>query len=263
MNKFCKKIEAFTMAEVMIVMVIIAIVSLATYGVMKAQTNYATKYQYYAAIMNLKQATGEVIADGYTLAGTLHKEIPPIASKATADATNPEGFCNKLTDIMNIIPDIGGNPPSTTCGYTASPTNFSAADPNFVTTNGQKYFFNTTTPPYTIYIDINGTRGNSVSNGTTPDVQPFIVNSDGTVFPHPTSLGATSLNYLAASVQYRDASGHIVVVERGVTYYQAVCDANPPGASPILYNTTTCSRSAAAGNCATNICEVIINKPGF
>lgn len=259
MNEFCKKIKAFTMAEVMITMSIIAIISIALYGTMKAQTNSATRYQYYSAFMNLKQATGEVIADGYTFGGTLNKAIPPIASKATADVTNPEGFCNRLTDVMNIIPDTGGNPPSTTCGYTSAPTNFAAANPNFVTTNGQKYFFNTTTPPYTIYIDINGPRGNSVSNGTTPDVQPFIVNSDGTVFPVWNSVGATTKDYLTASVQYRDNAGAVNLVENGVTYQTAVCDALG------TYNGTACTINA---NCNTTtypgrICEVSVNKPGF
>lgn len=252
MNNFCKRIKAFTMAEVMVVMAIIGIISLALYGTMKAQTNYATKYQYYQALMNLKQATGEILAEGYTLSGSpaVTKAIPTVASNATANATTPVGFCDRLIQIINLIG-------TTSCGTTATTSPFSGT-PNFITSNGQRYFFGNSAPPYTIYIDINGPKGDALSTGSTPDVQPFIVNGDGTVFPVSTSVGATSTNYLAASVQYRDNSGNIVVVERGVTYYQAACDAS----SDSKYNGVACTRVNGAA-CATNMCDILIDKPGF
>lgn len=263
MKKSLKKIKAFTMAEIMITMMIIGIVSLATYGVTRAQTSYATKYQYYSTFINLQKAIGQLLADGYTLSGstTIYKSLPTNGNRTSANVTNPDGLCHRLTEIMNTVGPIS---------YTKTATDATiftivGNNQNFTTTNGTRYFgfgqlvANGATP-YNVYVDIDGSKGSSVLN---TDVMKFIINTDGSIFPDPASKGATDTKYLSASVRYRDNTGNLVIIERGVSYYQAVCDANPPGANPILYNTTTCSRSAAAANCATNTCEVIINKPGF
>lgn len=274
MKMFCRKIKAFTMAEVMVAMTIVGIISIALYGTMKAQTNSATRYQYYSAFMNLKQAAGDIVADGYTLQGstTTKKEISQRGNYAATDNNFAKGFCQKLTEIMNTVGVFD-------CTQATS-SGFSALNANFQTANGM-LFYNLNSIPtsniYTIYIDIDGTRG-SFTKGK--DVMPFLVNVNGEVYPYYNSgdvttsdgtnpsNGAINTNYLTAGVQYRAADGSLVVVDNGLSYRNAVCEATN------AYTTIGCSgvpgsiTTAYNNNCNTTnfpgrMCEVIVNKPGF
>lgn len=262
MNRLCKKIKAYTMAEVMVVMTVIGIISLALYGTMKAQTNSATRYQYYAAFMNLKQAVGEIVADGYTLTGSTNtvKELSQKGNYANTDASFARGFCQKLTDIMNTVGTIN-------CA-TATSSGFTAANANFATSNGM-FYYNLGLDPssniYNVFIDINGTKGDYTEG---KDVMRFYVNVNGEVYPYYTgnnnvSRGANNTDYLAASVQYRDTDGSLVVVERGVPYRNAVCDAtnaySTMGCAGAAGNYPTCNQTTHPGR----YCEVVVAKPGF
>lgn len=284
MIDFSKKIKAFTMAEVMVVMVIIAIISLATYGILKAQTNSATRYQYYSAFMNLKQAAGELLADGYTLADDaatptideskiIVKKLPnkgyKVAPPSTTDAV---GFCNRLIELLNITA-------ATNCTLTTAPAVFDDTTLNFTTTNGTRYYgfgVDPTSSIFNVYIDIDGTRGTSKPG---KDVMHFLVDLDGNVYPYynsgdttdsdgsNTSNGAINTNYLTASVQYRASDGSLVIVDNRLPYINAVCEATN------AYSTIGCSGVPASvtaynNNCNTTTfpgryCEVVINKPKF
>lgn len=272
MNKLYKKTKAFTIAEVMVTMSIIGIISIALYGTMKAQTNSATRYQYYSAFMNLKQTAGEIIADGYKLNLTTNtvKELSQKGNYAATDASFAKGFCQKLTDTMNITGAIN-------CA-TATTTGFNAGNANFQTANGMLYYNLGSDPAsniYTIYIDINGTRDNYTKG---KDVMPFLVNVNGEVYPYYNagdttasdgsnpSNGAINTNYLTASVQYRASDGSLVVVDRGLSYRNALCEATN------TYSTIGCSGVPSSVTTAYNnncnpasfpgrYCEVIINKP--
>lgn len=274
MKMFCRKIKAFTMAEVMVTMSIIGIISIALYGTMKAQTNSATRYQYYSAFINLKQAAGDIVADGYTLQGstTLVKELSQKGNYAATDNNFAKGFCQKLMDTMNTVGTFN-------CATTTT-TGFAAGNANFQTANGM-LFYNLGSNPasniYTIYIDINGTRDNFKLG---KDVMAFLVNVNGEVYPYYNagdvtatdgtnpSNGAINTNYLTAGVQYRAADGSLVVVDNGLSYRNAVCEATN------AYTTIGCSGVPASvttaynNNCNTTTfpgryCEVIVNKPGF
>ena len=59
--------KAFTLAEIAIVFVIIALIAVAGIKITKSRTNHVNKYMSYAAFTNLKQGMGELIADNKTL----------------------------------------------------------------------------------------------------------------------------------------------------------------------------------------------------
>lgn len=266
MNNNYKKNKGFTLAELMIVFAIIAVVAVITTKISKSRTNYETSFMTYSAFMNLKHAVGEVIADGYIDAGAVsHTGLPPSWDSAAA----PFGFCQRLADSSvtgctncGVFNTVG----AVDCTKTAADgTDFSLATtvPNFVLTNGQRFFISSTTsaPPYTIYVDINGKKGTK-KDTLYKDVLKFIVNADGTVFPLHTATvadqnAADNPNYMTASVRYRDATGNMIVVDPRVDFYTATCDATH------LYNGVNCTTPTYTASCSGNPCEVVINKPGF
>lgn len=260
-----KKIRAFTLAEVTVVLVIIGLIAtlMIKYGNKKANY-YVNKYMSYAALTTLQNGVTEMLVQG-CLPTDLVIALPPSAPMpicAVPTGVIPEiandivanrGFCNRLSDMFNIT----GSPDCTAIANDG--TNFATATPNFVTANGLK-FFNLGTDSmgifYTVYIDIDGSRNKGELN---KDVMKFTVNVNGTVLPSFDSQIATNPNYLTASVRYPiQNSPNFQYVATGVNYLTAVCDAK--GA----YFGTACSAASTAiynSNCLNNNCEVVINKP--
>lgn len=64
MKNGCKKRIAFTLAETMVVFLIIGIIAIAMSKISQAQLNFARKSGYYASLTNLKRLVGETIAAG-------------------------------------------------------------------------------------------------------------------------------------------------------------------------------------------------------
>lgn len=260
MNNNHKKNKGFTLAEVMIVFAIIAVVTIISIKISKSRANYETSFMTYSAFTNLQHAVGEIVADGYIDAGGNRQTGLSTLWTSTA---NPIGFCQRLADsTYNGVFNIAG---AIDCSKTATDaTDFSLATtiPMFTLTNGQRFFHDSTntTYPYTIYIDING-KNSTKKDTLYKDVLKFIVNSDGTIYPVHTAVvadknAADNTNYLKATVRYRDSSGNMIVIDQGVDFYTATCDATGN-----YYGTGACTKNA---NCnSPNICEVIINRPGF
>lgn len=263
MNKPIQKQKGFTLSEMMIVITIIAIVTVISVRIQKSRTNYETKFMTYSALMNLKQATGEVVADGWKDAGGTSKTGVPDIWDST---TSPHfGFCQRLAN-----PDVTGCPNcgafntigTVNCNNSANDlSDFSSVSPIFTLTNGQRFFHDNTntTPPYTIYIDINGSKS---PQKLYKDVIKFTIDANGLVSPEHTAVvanqnAADKTDYLTANVRYRDASGNMIIVDQGIDFYTANCDAygNYYGAGCITSKYTT--------TCQPNNCEVTINRPGF
>lgn len=261
MNKTIQKQKGFTLSEMMIVITIIAIVTIISIRIQKSRSNYETKFMTYSAYMNLKHAIGEVVADGWKDAGgTSQVGVPDIWNSTTSPHF---GFCQRLG-----VPDVTScnncgvfnTTAAANCGLgTSADGTVSGATPDFITTNGQRYFHGTTTTPYTIYIDINGTKGSGTLNS---DILKFYVTASGIVYPDQTSAAATNPNYLSAAIRYRDSSGNQVVVSQGVSLLSATCDATGTyfgnACTPSSNYTTYCKTSTTG-----NTCEVIIERPGF
>lgn len=257
-----KKIKAFTLAEVTVVIVIIGIVAATTLGISKRKgAYYVNKYMSYAAFTALQDGVVEMLIEGCTpndvasaYCAAPMGVIPQYVNAGT------RGFCNRLSDIFNTI---GAS--SCTASVTSETGQFDLAHTSFRTSNGLRFFYASAVYPvanYTMYIDIDGARRNGKLND---DVIKFNVTTTGTVLPSSDSKIATDTGYLTASVRYPIAnSPNFQYVATGVNYLTAVCDAT--GA----YTGVTCSVAVPASvtiynnNCRSatgNLCEVVIDKP--
>lgn len=256
----------FTLGEVMVALIIMGVAIAATIGITKSKDTFVNRYMYYSAFMNLKGGISSLIDEGCS-----NGEVPPATlcdgykqlPKLAHTASN-RGLCDRLSRLYNTI---GTNSCSSlpTGSNNSSSLAFATmmASPIFTLSNSQIYYGFTGSDtsgntPYIIYIDIDGPER---SGNLGVDVFPFFVNStDGTVVPYYSSsnagpsLGATSTDFLSATVRYRSGSVY-TILETGVPYRQALCDAYGQYSS----DTDTCAKQA---NCNTHACEVLINKPG-
>lgn len=261
--------KAFTLAEVMVALVVMSIVLAVTIKINKSRTDYFNKFMTYAALSDLKSGAGVLLSDGCTSSDTT--ACPTKGNKTLplkGQASDSLGLCYRLVDAFNTIG-------TTDCTQTASDgTNFSTAVPNFKLSNGIAFYnfgSNATSGLYTVYVDLDGQRTGS-KNTLGQDVLKFTIrttdagttpnNFAGEVLPYYNSgsatgsVAATQTSYLSASVRYR-SGGNYVMVDNGVSYYTATCDAT--GA----YNGTACATQTHTDNCVSNVCEVVINKPGY
>lgn len=262
-----KVLKAFTLAEVMIVLAILSIATVVAFKVITPSPDNIYRKQYYYAYTNIKNAVGELIADGCSATDVTNTYCDSVKSlPKQGHYADSRGFCDRLTDKLNTVGTIN----CSATGATAT-ANFVDANVNFIASNGLRFFnFNTTassSTPYTIYIDMDGTNGNHTLG---VDVFPFTVTTAGSVYPYynsgnaDASTGATSEDYLRARVTYTNGSG----VLRNATYTQDwITD------SVWDFRTATClatgSYGGSAGNCsvsqfgdcATYTCTVQVIKP--
>lgn len=253
---------AFTVAEILIVLLIISIIAIATTGIDKVRSYYTNKFMYYAAVVNLQQSVGNLIADGCLPADVASGYCLGIKSLPYNTSAARGGFCKRLADVLNIQG-------SANCAAAATSSSFIDTNLNFATNNGQRYFnLNNSISAstyYVVYIDIDGKKGSGTLN---KDVFEFHIYPDGRVYPAYNSVSSTGPNsttYLSASSIYYDTSGNTHLVSNGVTYYQAVCDATgvyDPSAGSTCSSTTNFTTYCDVAN-GKNPCSVILNKPSF
>ena len=318
MKKLYKN-QAFTLAEIMVALFISAVIAMLFLKAIRTGTNhYSNNLMSYAAFNSLATAAYDMAQVGCTSTGTSN-DLTPAASydKATtpthpycsagtgvlpwwnhtvvSTVTNPvtmpnRGFCDRIArEEFNITGSID-------CTKTASnSTTFKTATPNFVTTNGMRFFNfggdpsteTATTTFYTVYIDIDGQKRDgllkeSAGGKKDVDVIKFYVSIDGnTVVPDPNSIAANDTDYLTASVKYLSGTKYVYLLT-GKTYRRSIC-AVTPGLQLVLNGTTTIdyckaqtdfaddfsTRPSTAPNnvtdCAVsgNTCELELDEPGL
>ncbi|MEI8129437.1 MAG: DUF1566 domain-containing protein [bacterium] len=143
MNMDLKTKKAFTLVEIAVVFVIIALIAVVGIKITKSGTNLTNKYMSYAAFTNLKDGIGELIADDTTLpaygvAPTTVTCVPPIISvtPATSSASIPYTTSASTTNGTFTVTGTGGSGtvtitnPTVPSGssVTMSPTTFSIAN---------------------------------------------------------------------------------------------------------------------------------------
>lgn len=186
-----KKVAAFTLAEIIIVLVITAIVSVITIKILASRNNYVYRYAYNASLRVLRMSIGNLIADGTPDPSSpdpahpnLMKRLPSVATDAQKD-----GFCDRMAELLNTIGDVHCERKYDTLRnpYLASAKPFAADQANFILSNGMRFFNMGANPNhnlYTIYIDIDGARGNGTLHNDTSnpngDVYPFYIDICGT-----------------------------------------------------------------------------------
>ncbi len=141
MNIISNRKFAFTLAELMVILAIISVITIASVKISKSRSDYAIAFQAYATFANLQIAASELISEGYLVWSD--SESKPVVSSSDAkslpgvanDTEHGLGFCNRIYDLMNTIGAFNN------CSLTANDaTDFVSATPNFVTTNGAKYY---------------------------------------------------------------------------------------------------------------------------
>lgn len=305
MQNSYKKI-AFTLAEIMIALFISAIIAMIFLKAIRTSTNhYTNNLLSYSALNSLATAAYDMAQSGcsaddmltttpatdpahpYCLQATgqlpkwKYTISPPETMPTTTPTTRPyRGFCDRFArEEINVTGAID-------CTLTASDTTtFRTETPNFVSTNGAR-FFNfgsartgqtamTATGYYTVYIDIDGRKRNgrlteSVSGRKDVDVIKFYISMNGeTVVPDPNSIAANDTDYLTASVKYLNGTAYTYVLT-GVDYRTAICGADP--AAPQLIISDYCSAAHTYGirtqnsNCTSasgHTCIFELDEPGM
>lgn len=287
------KKAAFSLAEIMIVLMIVAFIAWPFIQAAKKGTRHYTNSLFtYSAFDSLTNAAYDMSQIGCTVTDMGTTSPYPycngttgVASTGfipwyihTTDGSNPNrGFCDRLAnDEFN---SIGGsincsNSPTITSGVLSGSA-------NFITTNGMRFYFAASGTPnpsaksatgvYTLYVDIDGSKRNSrtTESGTgrkDVDVVKFLVKMDGTVVPDPDSIAANDTDYLSVSVRYMGSTDYVYVMTNA-PYRQAACNADPTKPQAIVSDYCTAAHGysvySQAAICTTNACEIVIEKPGM
>lgn len=260
-----KKKRAMTLAEILLVVVVIAMVS--TIGINSSKQkleDYKKKLLCYSVYTTLVSAVNEFMVIGCKDSNPAvcplqtNNVLPLIGNSNTLTTDGSGGLCQRFADLLNTIGTVD-------CSQTANAgTNFYTATPNFTTSNGMR-FFNLGSNPvggiYTIYVDIDSskksddvTQRNAVYN---EDVQAFTISTTGLVLPVYDSKAATDTTYLSAVVRYLNSDKTTyTIVDDGIPFRTAYCYATGDTTYPGY--TTSCTQHAA---CTTNNCEYVLAKP--
>lgn len=263
--KINKKKRAMTLAEILLVVVVIAVVS--TTGIRSSKQkleDYKKRLLCYSVYTTLVSAVNELMVVGCKDSNAAvcplqtNNVLPLLGNSNTLTADGTGGLCQRFADLFNVIGTVD-------CSQTANAgTDFYAATPNFTTANGMR-FFNLGSNPvggfYTIYVDIDAskkaddvTQRNAVYN---QDVQAFTISTTGTVLPVYDSRAATDTSYMSLIVRYLNSDKvTYTIVEEGVPFRTAYCHATGDTTYPGY--TLSCTKHAT---CATNNCEYVVAKP--
>lgn len=250
--------KAFTIVEIMIVLVIIGLISTLTYNITQSQANYfKTRYNSYSIFINLQNGISELLTAGcisnnITVCPKPGDTSLPIVGHDTNSP--PLGLCDRLVPSStnngeyNVVGVVN-------CAINTS-SDFKEANANFIIPNGT-IFYNFGSNPdsvtnlYTVYVDMDGSsQGNSSTN---TDILTFNIGLDGKVYPAYNTVAATNPAYISASSGYINSSGNYVGVHNGVGYQTAFCD---------VYGTYPPNNGCTKPDvCKTNSCIFSVNKP--
>ena len=269
-----KRHLAFTLAEIMITLIITSVILAATYSIGKQKIDtYDARYMYYSTFMSLKEALADMKANGCTATDVTNlvcQSTSYLPSKGhTADS---RGLCDRLADYYNV-PGGAGNCSLTNQGNPATQI-ISTTTPNFTASSGARFYnLNSTSAATTqinIYADIDGPRG-TTTNGK--DLVCFFADlTTGGIAPCIDGYADVKTDYLSLSVYYMDkATNAKKYVIENVPFCQAACTAYGGNIWGVNFG-GSCSLNACGGggsytqdttNCGAGQCEVEVNKPGF
>lgn len=203
--------KAFSLVEILIVIGIIGIVSVAMITTLKPR-ELEVRYLYLSSYKFLKDACDNILMDAEH------------AEPAQEFPMNPNAFCNALIGYINIVP---GTNKCSAAKPAYSATTFSEAwTPSFIASNHMRlYVSNATTingkAHIIVWVDLNGDRKPNTSKwkqNKVADVVGFDVDADGDI----TILGYPRIDtrYLVAKIYY--SSGEIGdEFSKKMTFYEA------------------------------------------
>lgn len=272
-----KKHLAFTLAEIMITLIITSVILAATYSIGKQKIDtYDTRYMYYATFMSLKTAFSDMKATGCTSTDVTNLVCQNTTMLPSFGYTgDSRGLCERLADYYNV-PGGASNCSLTDLGSPKTQIT-PATTPNFTASNGARFYNLHSTDKNSIskefYVDFDGPRGTTTFG---KDLTCFNVDlTSGGVVPCLDIAGNTpaiSADYLSLSVYYLDKASNTkkyVSGSENIPFCQAACKAF---GGKIWGNDISgyCGTPANCGgsytqdtNCTGGQCEVELNKPGF
>ncbi len=258
--------KAYTLAEVVITMVVLAIIISVTMKITTTKIKRVDKYNYYAAYTLLSDIASELVFESSTSA-------------------LPDNICSEFTDRINLYNKtlkIQGVERTPSCSYSHSITTVTEFDklvPNLVTGNGMRFFHLNALPTvipqlngeegnnlngFTIYVDLNGERGNGELYN---DVYPFYLTLSGKVIPaYPvgSTAGGNSKSTMLFSVRYDELTNEAGIDKRNeiwlvksVSFQEAACK------SGYVKSPTYCIGFAIDANCSapSSDCILVPLKP--
>ena len=284
----------FTLAEIVITMLIISVVVAMSIKVSKSKLSNTKSYVYYSAYTVLDNASKDML-EVYDETNNLYIDSPGGTSSNTSVVTLPRkgaNYCSEFASIVNTSSQlINGGQECTGDSISASTTDFSSRKPDIVLSNGIKIFNLRQNPAqiallrnntnslfyvtgggtqmdidesgYTVYVDIDGSGGNSV---LWDDVYPFYITMSGKVYPaYNMAMGATGKNFLTASVYDESVGYHNGRIGRwirkSVNFKEAACQSGFAKEA-----TSYCRNSAAVAthnDCKSDLhdCKILVLPP--
>lgn len=212
--------KGFTLAETLIVLLIISILIVATITVMKPNDK-VLKYQYSNAYTGISEGFYNVLLYKYD-------------SDLFPDESGPEKLCQELTDYINTLSENCSDSKDVGLGTDI----FEDEKIQFVSTNGMRFYFsNMQTISYKLnnedhslkyymaYVDINGKKGpnrlgvDSNKRNSAPDIFAFALLETGKTVP----LGLPEIDdrFMQARLAYYDNHAEIQYAEPSLPYYLA------------------------------------------
>lgn len=270
-----KKNKAFTIAEVLVAIAIVSVISILTIkDVQLKRIQYLNNFMTYSAITNIQKAV-TILLEEYCTAteianGTCENDISHPTYKflpMKAHTADNRGFCDRFADLANVVGDIRCDALATNVDDSSD---FSTAVPNFSTSNGMRFYNFQQNPTvigadhmYNIYVDIDGSQRKSKFN---EDVLKFCITTKGLALPDENSKAARDKSYLAASIQYiysdpnppYTTAPKLIDSATDVIYRDAICGKYGS------YFSTPCATAAYTGICQLDeTCEIKITRPSF
>jgi len=252
--------KAYTMTEVVTVMIIIGIIIGVTMQITASKVDKANKYMYYAAYTTLTDLASELLADD--------TNMQELGSGALC-----QQFQNRLNlSGLNLV--VNGSEVTPSCSYTHTITNstdFAKLKPNVVLRNGIKFYnLNSSMVTisqldgatdvekngYIIYADVDAERGSSVLYR---DVFPFYLTVSGRVVPaYPSSgeAGGNNPKEMMFSVRYDEIKADDTRIEhwlvKSVSFKEAACK------SGYEKSTTYCSGYSIDTHCSADGADCVL-----
>lgn len=245
--------KAFTLAEVFIAMVILAVLVSVCVTFFTSKKDYEREYMYYSAYLNLTKVVDSALLNEKYLKDAATPYVEETTCGTIAAPYKCRAFKNTSGTLCKVLSEYFNTTGTVNCTTNANYANKSIA-PSFKLTNGMEFFFETLAMQnlvlfsdatlrspeinsYTVRIDINS-RGTG-EDKSYYDYMTFYITRSGKVIPAYGTVGIRGYEYSPAAmdaggnasliafdvVQVANDSNQINVVNnlRSVSFVEAAC----------------------------------------
>ena len=206
-----KQHRAFTLSEVFVAIVVIAIVGSVCIAFLKNRNDYTREYMYYSVYQNLVKAVDTIMEDPgevYTQLSTCNTNQNCMKLKNNAN------LCEALKDKLNFI-TVGTN---CTTGQLLNGAEFIANKDGYTTNLASATNIDDIEErAYTLVVDIDG-QGANTKNTLFYDIMPFYITDTGKVIPLYSQSPITTVRGYNGTDTPHDAAGNAALMSFDVVY---------------------------------------------